>query len=167
MDDRLTQNQMHINKAKEREAIDALYQASARINQRLKELDALYHAAALRSGIRDGEINIWSMLLCSNKEYSQQELAEMFYLSKQTANSIVGNLVKKGYVVLEHVPGTRNRKVIRLTEAGRTFGEKHVLWIFEAEQRALEGSEIKEVQAYISMIERYTSRLREELEAQK
>ena len=31
------------------------------INQHIKELNSLYHAAAVRSGVSDGEICVWSM----------------------------------------------------------------------------------------------------------
>lgn len=33
------------------------------INQHIKELNSLYHTAAVRSGVSDGEICVWSMLL--------------------------------------------------------------------------------------------------------
>ena len=116
------------------------------IIQKIKELNSLYHIAAGKSGISDGEISIWSALL-STEEYSQQDLCELLFLSKQTVNSLIASLIKKGYVVLEHVPGTRNRKVIRLTEEGQIYGQSRVMWIFEAEQRAMEETDPKEVQA--------------------
>lgn len=131
------------------------------IIQKIKELNSLYHIAAGKSGISDGEISIWSALL-STEEYSQQDLCELLFLSKQTVNSLIASLIKKGYVVLEHVPGTRNRKVIRLTEEGQNYGQSRVMWIFEAEQRAMEETDPKEVQACISMLEKYILHLRKE-----
>lgn len=80
----------------------------------------------------------WSALLCSEEEYSQQDLSELLYLPKQTVNSIISNLVKKGFVFLEHVPGTKNRKVVRLTKEGKDYGKQKVMWIFQAEEKALE-----------------------------
>ena len=73
-------------------------------------------------------------------------------------------MIHKEFVVLDHAPGTRNRKVIRLTEAGRYFGEQRVKWIFEAEQRAMEDTEPAEVMAYVSMLEKYIVRFRKEIE---
>lgn len=46
------------------------------------------------------------------EEYSQQDICNAWSLSKQTVNSIVSNMVKKGYVYLEMVPGSKNRKFI-------------------------------------------------------
>lgn len=136
------------------------------IMQRIKEMDALYHAAAIKSNISDGEVDIWSALLTTTKEYSQQDLCAMLSLPKQTINSLISGMVKKGYVMLEHIPGTRNRKVIRLTEEGRTYGEENVKWIFEAEKRAMENTDPEEVQVCISMLEKYIQRLREEINKQ-
>lgn len=135
------------------------------INQKTKELNALYRLAAYKSNISDGEVNIWSVLLNCDEEYSQQDLAELLSLPKQTVNSLVTRMIQKEFIVLEHDPGTRNRKVIRLTETGRHFGEQHVKWIFDAEQRAMEDTDPQEVMAYISMLEKYISRFRKEIES--
>ena len=134
------------------------------INQKIKELNALYRAAAIKSGISDGEISIWSLLLCSEKEYSQQDLADILYLPKQTVNSIISNLVKKRFVFLEHVPGTRNRKDVRLTKEGRAYGESRVMWIFQAEEKAMEETVPEEINACISMLENYIRRFKDEID---
>lgn len=134
------------------------------INQRIKEMNALYHLAAMKSNISNGEVSIWSTILNTNEEYSQQDLCEILSLPKQTVNSLISGMVKKGFVYLEHVPGTRNRKVIRLTEEGKQYGSEKVNWIFEAEQRAMEDTDPEAVQAYAKMLEKYIQRFREEIE---
>ena len=125
------------------------------INHKIKELNSLYHMAANKSDISDGEVDIWSALLNTEEELSQQDLCERLFLSKQTINSLVSGMVKKGFVFLEHSPGSRNRKIIHLTEDGKKYGNEKVRWIFEAEQRAMEDTDPVEVQAYISMLEKY------------
>lgn len=132
------------------------------INQHIKELNSLYHTAAVRSGVSDGEICVWSMLLTSDREYSQQDLCELLFLPKQTINSIISGLIKKGYIFLEHVPGTRNRKVIRLSDEGRNYGKKNIMWIFEAEQHAMEDTDPHEISTLISMLEKYINNLKRE-----
>lgn len=134
------------------------------INQRIKELNSLYRIAAGKSGISDGEVCVWSTLLCGEEEYSQQDLSDLLFLPKQTVNSIVSNLIKRGFVYLEHVPGTRNRKVIRLTQEGREYGESKVMWIFNAEQKALEQTDPEQVQSAIKMIEKYILSFKKEIE---
>ena len=49
------------------------------INQLIKELNSLYHIAAVKSGVSDGEICVWSILLTTDKEYSQQDLCELLF----------------------------------------------------------------------------------------
>ncbi|MCD8230239.1 MAG: MarR family transcriptional regulator [Clostridiales bacterium] len=133
------------------------------IIQKTKELGALYHEAAHKSGISDGEAAIWSILLNGNEEYSQQDLTEILFLPKQTVNSLITRMGRKGYLTLEHAPGTRNRKIIKLTESGRNFGEKQVRWIFEAEKKAMEDTNSAEVEACVSMLEKYSAQFRKEL----
>lgn len=132
------------------------------INQHIKELNSLYHTAAVRSGVSDGEISVWSMLLTTDKEYSQQDLCESLFLPKQTINSIISGLKKKGFIFLEHVPGTKNRKVIRLSDEGRNYGEKNIMWIFEAEQCAMEDTDPHDISILISMLEKYINKLKRE-----
>lgn len=68
------------------------------INNRIKKLNSLYHMAAIKSNISDGEVDIWSVLLNTDDEFSQQDLCETLSLPKQTINSLVSGLIKKGFV---------------------------------------------------------------------
>lgn len=131
---------------------------------KFKELDSVYHAAALKSGIPYGEFCVWSELIGTDQEYSQQELAERLSFPIQTINSIITNLKKRELVYLEHVPGTRNKKVIRLTQSGEKFGKSKVLWVIKAEQKAMEETDAEEVKACISMLKKYILSLRKEFD---
>lgn len=143
---------------------DSLRDQINTINQRIKELNSLYRIAAFKSEIPDGEVCIWSVLLHSEEEYSQQDLSDILSLPRQTVNSLISNFVKKGFATLEHIPGTRNQKVIRLTDAGIQYGMSNVEWIFEAEQRTMEESDPQEIQAMISLMEKYILRFRAEID---
>ncbi|HCD42182.1 MAG TPA: MarR family transcriptional regulator [Lachnoclostridium sp.] len=133
------------------------------LNQHEKELTAIYRSAAIKSGISDSELWVWYALLVLGGEYSQQNICDIWSLPKQTVNSVIANLTKKGYVFLETVPGTRNRKIIRLTEAGKEFGENKVLHIYEAEQRAIEKMPEQELKTFIALMGKYITLLREEI----
>lgn len=134
------------------------------INQRIKELEALYHAVANRLGISDGEVTVWSVLLTAEQDYSQQELCELLSLSRQTVNSIISKMVRKCFVYLEHIPGTRNEKTIHLTPEGRDYGQSEILWLLQAEERAIEQADPHQVQICIEMIETFTRCLKNELD---
>lgn len=133
------------------------------LNQQEKELTAIYRNAALKYGISDSELWVWYALLVFGGEYSQQNICDIWSLPKQTVNSVIANLTKKGYVFLETVPGTRNRKIIRLSEAGKAFGENKVLHIYEAETRAIEKMTEEELKTFIALMGKYITLLREEI----
>lgn len=133
------------------------------LNQQEKELTAIYRSAAIKYGISDSELWVWYALLVLGGEYSQQNICDIWSLPKQTVNSVIANLTKKGYVYLEAVPGTRNRKIIRLTEEGKAFGENRVLHIYEAETRAIEKMPEQELMTFIALMGKYITLLREEI----
>ncbi len=107
------------------------------INRQLRELAGLYRGAVSASGMSENEFWIWYTLITSDKVCAQQDICAYWSLSKQTVNTIVTNLVRQGYATLEVIPGTRNRKAIRLTPAGRRYGQQFVLPVSQAEQRTL------------------------------
>lgn len=132
------------------------------LNQQIKELTGIYHQAAVRLGVSDNEFWVWYTLLVMREEYSQQDICDLWSLPKQTVNSVVANLVKKNFVALEVVPGTRNRKIVRLTKEGKEYGESIVSPILRTEQRAIGGMSEQERQVCISLLDKYIKLLKEE-----
>ena len=133
------------------------------IDQHIKDLVGIYRNAVARSGISENEFWIWYSLIIMGGDYSQQDISGMWSLSKQTVNTIISNMVKKEQIILEVIPGTRNRKAIRLTESGKKYGESIVLPIASAEQRALEKLPLKERVDCINALNKYISFLKEEI----
>lgn len=132
------------------------------LNQEIKELTGIYHQAASKSGISENEFWVWYTLLVMGSEFSQQDICDIWSLPKQTVNSVVANLVKKNFVVLEMVPGTRNRKIICVTESGKKYGQAIVQTIYGAEQRTIARMTDQERQMCISLLGKYIRLLREE-----
>lgn len=133
------------------------------IYRQINAISALYHTAIAHTEVTDNEFWIWYSLIVVEGEQSQQSICSAWSLSKQTVNRIVSQMVKKGYAVLEAAPGTRNRKVIRLTDTGRKYGESIVLPIFTAEQRAMSRLSMDEITACTKAYEKYLSILKEEI----
>ncbi len=133
------------------------------VNQQIKELVGIYRDAVGALGISENEFWIWYTLIIMDGEHSQQDICGMWSLSKQTVNTIISNMVKKNYVILEVVPGTRNRKRIQLTEEGRAYGESVILPISEAEQRAFERISSKDREVCMSVLKNYNRVLKEEI----
>jgi DNA-binding MarR family transcriptional regulator len=133
------------------------------LKQQEKELTALYRHVAIKFGISDSEFWVLYALMISEVEYTQQTISRLWSLPKQTVNSVISNLTKKGYVYLETVLGTRNRKIIRLTEAGKEFSEKNLMNTYEAEQRAISKMSEVERETCIEIFGKYINLLREEI----
>ena len=95
--------------------------------------------------------------------YSQLDISDAWSMSKQTVNTIVSHMVQKGYAFLEVVPGTRNRKIIRLTEAGKAYGERRGIPIHRAGQRAIERLSPEEFIAGSRALRKFITILKEEM----
>ncbi len=133
------------------------------INQQIKDLVGIYRGAVSRLGMSENELWIWYSLIFMDGDYSQQDICVMWSLSKQTVNTIISNLVRKGFAFLEAIPGTRNRKEIRLTQAGKDYGESVVRPLFEVERRAIERLSAGERMACNAAFGKYIGFLREEM----
>ncbi len=133
------------------------------INQKIKELISVYRIAVGRSGISDNEFWIWYALINMEGEFAQQDICGLWSLSKQTVNTIIANMMRKGYVELESIPGSRNRKRITLTEEGRAYGEGIVMPVLMGEQRTLERIPKEELELCSHVLSKYISILKEEI----
>ena len=123
---------------------------------------ALYRYLAASFGISACGMWVLYYLFIAEDDISQQELMQLMMFPKQTINSAVTGLVKKGYVELEMIPGTRNRKKIILTKAGRSFAKDTVCRLQSAESRALGQMGDKKMKQYIALHDEYLALLTEE-----
>ena len=133
------------------------------MNQRIKGLAGLYRGVIGRAAISDNEFWVWYTLVAMDGEYSQQDISTLWSLPKQTVNAVVRRMVRRGLATLEVVPGTRNRKNIHLTEAGREYGEKMIMPVSEAEQRAFQKMTPEDQTNFMDVMGKYINALREEL----
>lgn len=130
----------------------------------IKEYLNAYQHAIGQNSISINEFWVWSSLTEQDSEYTQQDLCAIWSLPKQTVNSIVTQMILKKYARLEHVPGQRKRKIIRLTEEGKKRGKYIVSPISEAEQRAFEKMTPEQFEAMTRMFEQYISIVQREFE---
>ena len=134
------------------------------IEQQRKEQDAIYHGVAVRHGLSDTALWVLYILHIKSGDCTQQDLIRQCFFSKQTVNTAVSGLVKKGYLTLEMIPGTRNRKRLLLTEAGKAIVAETAQPMREAEKRAYGALSEAELEQYLAMTERLTQSLRIEME---
>lgn len=135
------------------------------LNLEIQDFIGIYRSAVGRFGMSENEFWIWYALIALDGGYSQQDICGILSLSKQTVNTIVGHMVRKGFAFLTVIPGTRNRKRICLTEAGKRYGEGVVRPLFNAERRALEKLPEEERTVCAAVFRKYISLLKEEMRA--
>ena len=107
----------------------------AALNQLDRKQGELYHRFAVRLGISDTAFWVLYSLCESDEIYTQNSLAELWCIPKQTINSAINVLVKAGYVQLAPIQKARNSKFSRLSETERdtavALSEKHHLFLKE------------------------------------
>ena len=129
-----------------------------------KQFDALYRNAGAVFGLPDCAMWILYYLSISEDELSQQDLIEKIMFPKQTINSAVTGLVKKGLIELSMIPGTRNRKRITLTDNGKELADATVVKMWQAECRAVESMGKDRLKQYIDLYQDFFSCLQSEFE---
>lgn len=102
-------------------------------NQFYKEMDELYHAVALQSGLSDSALDILYSLCILGDGCLQKEICRQAFISKQTVNSSIRKLEQQ-YLVLR--PGKGRDMHIYLTEAGQALVQEKVIPIIQAENQA-------------------------------
>lgn len=132
------------------------------LNRLYKESDEIYRGLAARFGLSDTAFWILYTVFHADEPCTQNDLCNDWFYPAQTINSAVSNLVKKGLLRLETIPGTRNRKKILLTEKGRELTERSVRKVDEIEQNAFLRFTAEERDAYITLYKRHLENLREE-----
>lgn len=120
------------------------------LNQQTKELIGLYRKSVSRLHISENEFWIWYTLMAMEGAFTQQDICNLWSLSKQTVNTIITHMTQKGFITLESMPNARNRKIICLTPEGRVYGTQAVLPIISADLRAFSKlpPEIRDTFAY-------------------
>lgn len=132
------------------------------LEQQRKEQDSIYHNVAVKQGLSDTAFYILYVLHIADGDFTQQDLIRQCFAPKQTINTAISGLVKKGYLTLEMIPGTRNLKRIILTESGRVLAKTAVGPMRQAELRAYGSLSEEELRQYLELTERLTVNLRKE-----
>ena len=109
-------------------------------NRQFNECNALYHAAAQRCGLSDAAFWTLYALVTSCEPLTQNRIAADWGIPKQTLNSAVAAMVKKGLLALCPGKGAHSGKIVTLTAEGRAlaFGLASAEEMHRLAQRHLE-----------------------------
>lgn len=106
-------------------------------NRQFNECNALYHAAAQRCGLSDAAFWTLYALVTSCEPLTQNRIAADWGIPKQTLNSAVAAMVKKGLLALCPGKGVHSGKIVTLTAEGRALAERTVVPVIAAEEKAI------------------------------
>lgn len=125
-----------------------------------KESDRICNDYAAHFGMNNTAFWVLYTLSHVDEPVTQNDLCKEWFLPAQTINSAVSGLVKDGLVRLEPIPGTKNRKSIVLTEAGRELCGRTISIVDEIERAAMLGFTEEERELYLSLFRRHLENLK-------
>ena len=115
-----------------------------------KKFNKLYQTASVKYGLPEGSLWILYFLIFSDEDVTQLDIAERMMLPKQTINSATAALAEKELVTLEKIEGSKKKRIL-LTPEGKSFTEKTVRHILNAECRAVEQMGNEKIRQYIEL----------------
>ena len=133
-----------------------------RINYLTSEMEALYHQASLKLGITDSVSIVLYTIYDTGENCLLSDIYKKSGISKQTVNSAIRGLENDGILYLEQYTG--RAKKIFLTEKGKSYVNKTVAKLYEAEVQAFESWSTQEIDTYIRLMEKYTDCFRKQID---
>lgn len=108
-----------------------IHELNMTLNQIYRKQDDLYHEYASHFGL--SSISFWILYtLCETEDevFTQNKLADMWHIPRQSLNSAVRTLMNQGYIKLEQMAVARNSKALSLTEeGGGALQEGHISFL--------------------------------------
>lgn len=134
------------------------------LNRILNENDMLYNNYAHYCGLSASSLWILYILHENNEIYMQNDISKMICLPKQTVNSAIAKLIKKGYIELEHIEATRNGKAVKLTKEGKIFAKKIIIPLTEAEESSFSSMSKTEIDTFFELLNKLSVIFKNKLE---
>ena len=133
-------------------------------NRQFNECNALYHAAAQRCGLSDAAFWTLYALVTSCEPLTQNRIAADWGIPKQTLNSAVAAMVKKGLLALCPGKGAHSGKIVTLTAEGRALAERTVVPVIAAEEKAIRAFGLASAEEMHRLAQRHLQCLQREFE---
>ena len=141
--------------AESRELLDHFYVCC-------NKMDGLYYLAARHLGLKENTLALL-YTLNDGQPRSQKQLAQELLIPKTTINTIVKECLDAGYIAL--VPnGHFREKDIVLTPSGRSYAQKVLQPIYQAEERAMARTLQEFSPEFINAIEALTRNMTQEFQ---
>ena len=131
-------------------------------NRQFNECNALYHTVAQRCGLSDAAFWTLYALLTTDEPLTQNRISAEWAIPKQTLNSAVAAMTKKGLVAL--CPGKGRCKDVTLTDAGRELAARTIGPVIAAEEAAIADFGAENAEEMCRLEQRHLECLRREFE---
>ena len=134
------------------------------INRRFDECNALYHTMAQRCGLSDAAFWTLYALYTAAEPLTQNRISIEWAIPKQTLNSAVAAMAKKGFVALCPGKGAHSGKIVTLTDEGRALATRTVGPVIAAEKEAIKDFGLENAAEMCRLEQRHLECLRREFE---
>lgn len=125
-----------------REKINQLYDS-------VHSIDYIYESYAKSQGIPYNEMLFFYVLLEENQDcITQKQICDKLDIPKTTVNSLVKNLIKKEFVILEQSKNNKKEKFVTLTKQGKEYAEQLILPLFKCEEEAISHLTTKDIEEF-------------------
>ncbi len=124
-------------------------------NALAREFDGIYHEIAVQLGLSDSAFLILYVIAEFGDGCLQKEIAKQYYVSKQTINSAIKQLVAKGYLTMQQ--GRGRDMHLHLTPTGRQFVAQRIAPVFEWENRVFAALSQEERETLLRLTEKYVT----------
>lgn len=131
------------------------------LNKQYRETDRIYHEISMKAGLSDSAFMILYAITELGDGCQQKDIADIYLFSRQTINSSILGLQRKG--ILQLNKGNGRDLHISLTEKGQQFVEEKIYPVMELENSVFDELTEQESEVYLHLMQKTTRLLRDKV----
>lgn len=120
---------------------------------------SIFENYARKNGMQSKALTILMWIYYNPNGITQQRITRKTYSTKQVVNATIKNFKDKGYIFFEENPEDKRTKVIKLTEAGRSYAASILDALEAAENAAMKELTAEEQDVLLRAGEKFTTAL--------
>lgn len=132
------------------------------INSIIERTDYLYEKWAKQHGINSYVMQVMYIIYATGIN-KQKDIVGKYGMPKQTVNTVITDLQKKGYIRLTPDENDKRSKIIILTDEGRRYAENIVNPLLNCEKEVLAQMGEERVEMLISTMNQYAELLEQKM----
>lgn len=129
------------------------------LNKQYRETDRIYHEISVKAGLSDSAFMILYAIAELGDGCQQKDIADIYCFSRQTINSSILGLQRKG--ILQLKKGNGRDQHISLTAEGQQFIEEKIYPVMELENSIFDELTEQESEVYLRIMQKTIRLLRD------